>query len=54
MSSNIKISDNPIAEHNLASFMEDEVLEDSDLAYEEHISDHTGITSDELGQFIPK
>ena len=47
MSSNINISDDPISENNLANFLEEGEPEDSEMAYEEHISDHTGITSDD-------
>jgi len=47
MSSNINISDDPMSVNNLATFLEEDVPEDSEMAYEEHISDHTGITSDD-------
>ena len=47
MSSNIIISDDPISENNLDTFLEEGEPEDSEMAYEEHISDHTGITSDD-------
>jgi len=49
MTSSVKFSENTTSEENLTSFLEDveNESEDSEMEYEEHISDHTGITSDD-------
>ena len=42
-------SEDTLSEKNLSTFFDEpeEDIEDSEMAYEEHISDHTGITSDD-------
>ncbi len=49
MTSKVNFSENTASEENIISFLKDveNESEDSEMAYEEHISDHTGITSDD-------
>jgi RNA polymerase primary sigma factor len=49
MTPNTTYSEDALSEKNLTSFFDeaDDEIEESEMAYEEHISDHTGITSDD-------
>jgi len=49
MTTNPNYSEEQMEENNLSTFLEeaDKEPEESEMDYEEHISDHTGITSDD-------
>ncbi|HAF61270.1 MAG TPA: hypothetical protein DCK95_02970, partial [Anaerolineaceae bacterium] len=49
MTTNPNFSEEQMEENNLSTFLEeaDKETEESEMDYEEHISDHTGITSDD-------
>jgi len=47
MTSKTKITEEQNSENNLSSFLDDAEENEDEMDYEEHISDHTGITSDD-------
>lgn len=47
MTSKTKIKEEQISENHLTSFLEESEENEDEMDYEEHISDHTGITSDD-------